>query len=112
MTGMSRDTGTRIAFDAHLSQSIMDILLTPRGTRVMRRAYGSDLPALIDAPMNGETLVDLFMGVAEALDRWEPRFTLSRVQVLAAAPGRLTLTLEGAVIGRSAPVALELELAA
>ncbi len=112
MTGMSRDTGTRIDFDAHLSQSIMDILLTPRGTRVMRRAYGSDLPALVDAPMNGETLVDLFMGVAEALDQWEPRFRLSRVQVLAAVAGRLTLSLEGTVTGRPAPVALELELAA
>jgi phage baseplate assembly protein W len=112
MTGMSRDTGARIDFDTHLSQSIMDILLTPIGTRVMRRSYGSEILALIDAPINGTTLVDLFMGVAEALDRWEPRFVLARVQVLAASPGRVTLALEGRVLGRPAPASFELELAA
>ncbi|MFN4058222.1 MAG: GPW/gp25 family protein [Roseinatronobacter sp.] len=110
MTGMSRNTGTRIDFETHLSQSIMDILQTPVGTRVMRRSYGSEIPALIDAPINGGTLVDLFMAVADALDRWEPRFSLSRVQVLAAAAGRLTLSLEGTVLGRPAPIALEMEL--
>jgi uncharacterized protein len=112
MTGMSRDTGTRIDFETHLSQSIMDILLTPIGTRVMRRSYGSDIPTLIDAPINGATMVDLFMGVAEALDAWEPRFVLARVQVISAIPGRVTLALEGTVLGRPAPASFELELAA
>lgn len=97
MSGLDRVTGRRMAPDAHLAQSIADILSTPTGTRVMRRDYGSDLPALIDAPINGETLIDVFQATAEALDRWEPRFRLRRVEVAAASAGRLSLALFGDV---------------
>ena len=76
-TGMNRHTGEAISGDAHLAQSILDILTTPVGTRVMLRDYGSDLPAILDQPMNGEMLVDAYLAAAEALDRWEPRIELS-----------------------------------
>lgn len=109
MTGMARNTGRRLSFDAHLAQSIADILGTPKGTRVMRREYGSDVPGLIDAPVNGGTVVDLFMAVAEAVGRWEPRLVLRRVEVLDAQPGQLTLALEGDVTGRQTQVQIELE---
>jgi uncharacterized protein len=100
LTGLSRSTARVIDLEAHLSQSIADILTTPIGTRVMRREYGSDLPLLIDAPMNGETMIDLFAATAEALDRWEPRFVLRRVQVEeATAGGTLALTLTGDIDG-------------
>jgi uncharacterized protein len=103
LTGLSRTTARIIDLDAHLSQSIADILTTPIGTRVMRRDYGSDLPLLIDAPMNGETMIDLFAATADALDRWEPRFTLRRVQASdASAGGTLSLTLTGDVAGVTA----------
>ncbi|HEN3606819.1 TPA: baseplate assembly protein, partial [Yersinia enterocolitica] len=39
--GMSRNTGQTITDADHISQSIADILITPVGSRVMRRAYGS-----------------------------------------------------------------------
>lgn len=95
MTGMSRTDGSRMTPAAHLEQSINDILTTPKGSRVIMREYGSDLPDLIDAPMNGETMVDIFAATAEALDRWEPRFLLERVQITEAAAGRVALELTG-----------------
>lgn len=107
MTGMARTTGTRLTFDAHLAQSIADILGTPKGTRVMRRDYGSDIPALIDAPINSETVVDLYQAVAESVGQWEPRLTLTRVQVLDATPGHLTLALDGEVTGRATSLTVE-----
>jgi hypothetical protein len=95
MIGLDRSTAATLDSDAHLAQSIADILFTPKGTRVMRRAYGSDLPALIDAPINGETIVDLYAAVAEALDLWEPRIRLTRVQLVeAAAEGRAGFVLD------------------
>jgi uncharacterized protein len=99
MSGLSRTTAQRLEFDAHLAQSIHDILTTPKGTRVMRRAYGSDLPLLIDAPINGETLIDLFAATAEAIATWEPRFTLRRVEVPEARAGHVSLLLSGEVNG-------------
>lgn len=97
MSGLDRNTGALMTPDAHLAQSIGDILTTPTGTRVMRREYGSDLPKLIDAPLNGETMVDVFAATAEALDRWEPRFRLRRVEVAAAQAGAVMLALYGDV---------------
>lgn len=90
---MSRHTGGALGLDAHLAQSVTDILTTARGSRVLRRDYGSDLPDLIDAPLNGATLVDIYAATADALDRWEPRLRLIRVAVEGAAAGRLTVTL-------------------
>ncbi|MDI5405236.1 thiamine pyrophosphate-binding protein, partial [Salmonella enterica subsp. enterica serovar Lubbock] len=42
---MNRNTGLAISDSEHISQSMRDILLTPVGSRVMRREYGSLLSA-------------------------------------------------------------------
>jgi len=72
MIGMNRHTGRKIEGAAHLAQSIHDILTTPKGSLVMLRDYGSDLPDVIDQPLNGETMIDAYLATAEALDLWEP----------------------------------------
>ncbi|WP_172678241.1 GPW/gp25 family protein, partial [Yersinia enterocolitica] len=50
--GMNRHAGQTITDSDHISQSIADILITPVGSRVMRRTYGSLLSELIDQPQN------------------------------------------------------------
>ena len=107
MSGLSATTARLLPEEQHLAQSINDILSTPLGSRVMRRDYGSDLPRLIDAPLNGETLVDLYAATAEAIDRWEPRFELRRVEVADAVAGKLSLTLTGEVLGLETVLAAE-----
>lgn len=96
MLGTDAATGAPLEGVAHLRQSIRDILITPVGSRVMRRDYGSELPRLVDAPLNGRTLVRLYAATARALARWEPRIAVTRVQAEAVADtGRVTLTVEG-----------------
>lgn len=41
--GMNRETGKALTGIEHIQQSIRDILVTPIGSRVMRRKYGSAL---------------------------------------------------------------------
>lgn len=104
MRGMSRSSGTAIEGDAHLVQSIGDILSTPIGTRVMLRDYGSLLPALIDGPFNAAHRLRLFAATALALLRWEPRLRLTRVSIERAdAPGQVRLEIEGERTDRPAP---------
>lgn len=91
--GVSAVTGRTITGDAHLRQSLADILATPIGTRVMRRDYGSRVPELLDAPINPAVVADLVASTAEAIYRWEPRVKLKRVIVSTAEAGRLTLDL-------------------
>lgn len=98
--GMSAVAGSAIAGDAHLRQSIADILSTPLGSRRMRLDYGSRVPELLDAPMNPGVVADLVATTAQAIRRWEPRVTLRRVAVRLAEAGRLTIDLVITVNGR------------
>lgn len=81
MRGMNAATGRALEGDAHLRQSIADILTTPLGSRVMRRDYGSLLFELVDQPWNALTRLRLYAAVALALSRWETRLRLRRVSV-------------------------------
>lgn len=95
MNGMSGTTGKLIAGVEHLHQSVQDILSTPIGSRVQRREYGSRLFELIDDPSHPDTVVEIYAAVAEALNRWEPRITVSKVKLVRAVPGVLEFILEG-----------------
>jgi len=95
MNGINKNTGKPLAGIDHLRQSIIDILTTPRGTRVMRRQYGSKLFELIDAPLNSDTVLFLYAAIAEALDKWEPRLKLKRIEIASitdSGTANLTLT--------------------
>jgi phage baseplate assembly protein W len=92
---MSRTTGKYLDDLEHLKQSIVDILTTPVGSRVMRREYGSNLFYLVDRPVNREFLQQIYAAVAEALERWEPRLNLKKVTVDEVRDGRITLSLSG-----------------
>jgi hypothetical protein len=95
MIGMNAATGKQLDALAHIRQSIAEILTTPIGSRVMRRAYGSEVPELIDQPLNGATQLRIYAATADAIQRWEPRISLSGVALAFNAQGAATLTLEG-----------------
>lgn len=96
MNGMNKIDGTALGGNAHLAQSIGDILTTPLGSRVMRRDYGSLLFDLIDQPINAAVRMLLHAATAIALRRWEPRIKLTRVSLSSGdANGSLTIIIEG-----------------
>lgn len=93
MQGMSCKTGEYLGDLDHLKQSIIDILTTPIGSRVMRRDYGSSLFRLIDRPVNKELFQQIYAAVAEALDNWEPRIKLEKIQVTEIKESRIKIDL-------------------
>lgn len=88
MTGRALD-----GFD-HVSQSIAVLLTTPKMSRVMRRHIGADMPRMVDAPINPNTVIDFYAAVADAL-RLEPRFKVSRMRVEGVTAGSIALLAEG-----------------
>jgi phage baseplate assembly protein W len=78
---MNRTTGGTITSLEHLHQSVADILTTPIGSRLMRRDYGCQVTELIDQPFNGATKLRAYAAIAIALLRWEPRLSITRVQL-------------------------------
>lgn len=111
MIGMDAVTGKRLEGDAHLAQSIGDILTTPIGSRVLRRDYGSALFELVDQPMNALGRLRVFAAVADALRRWEPRLRITRIALAGEDGARLAggafgLLLEGERTDDPAPTSL------
>lgn len=107
MLGINATTGKRIDGLEHLRQSIRDILTTPIGSRVMRRPYGSRLFELIDAPINRDTITDIYAATAEAILKWEKRIDLTQVKITSAEPGRIELTLYGNYLPDGQTVAID-----
>ena len=94
MRGMHAATGRALESAAHIAQSMRDILPTPIGSRVMRRDYGSQVPDLIDQPLNPATRLRTMSAAVTAIVRWEPRVRVSSVRFWIDASGKPVLDVE------------------
>ncbi len=95
MRGMNASTGKELEGLNHLKQSIVDILTTPIGSRVMRRDYGSRLLELVDKPINRDLTLEIYAAVAEALQKLEQRFKLEKVKITEVKEGEVNISLDG-----------------
>ena len=109
--GMSRNDGQAIADTDHLRQSVRDILLTPQGSRLARREYGSVLSAFIDQPQNPALRLQIMSVVYVALNRWEPRLTLDSITINGNFDGSMVVELTGHS-NNGAPVSLSVSTGA
>lgn len=91
--GLSARSARPIDGIDHLRQSILDILSTYPGERIMRPEYGSRVRDLIDRPINAQWLADLYFEVAHAIQRWEPRVRVLKVGAAMTQPGHVTIDL-------------------
>lgn len=107
MLGMNADGGGPLDGIAHVKQSIRDILTTRIGTRVMRRDYGSELPALVDRPINGHLTMELYAATAAALDAWEPRVRLEEINAVSVASGQVELDLRATYLPAGREITME-----
>lgn len=81
---------------ASVRQAILLLLTTVPGERVMRPDYGCHLNRLIFSPNDDTTAGLAIHWVRQALDRWEPRIVITRLDAERndADPGRLDIILE------------------
>jgi uncharacterized protein len=80
----------------HVRQSILLILQTARGERVMRPEFGAGLRKLIFSPLTAATAPLVAHEVKEALIRFEPRIEVLEVKVMddAKRPGVLLIDID------------------
>jgi len=91
--GLNSHTGSGVTDSDHISQSIRDILLTPKRTRVMRRDYGTSISDLLDDPLNPTMPLRLRAAVVMALSDQEPRVKVTAVNVSDITKGAATLSI-------------------
>ena len=106
-TGLDRDNGGEVSDMEHIRQSITDILTTPKGARVMRRNYGSDLVSLLDGPLTPALRMKVISATYSALDQWEPRLAISSVTATVT-EGRAVITIKGCRQDTQNPIAFSL----
>lgn len=106
MNGMSAKTGKSISGLDHFRQSVIDVLTTPIGSRIMRRDYGSRIPHLVDMPINGSQ-IDIFAAAADALNKWEPRFLLESIKARNPKPSVLEISVYGQYLPDGQPISIE-----
>lgn len=104
MNSMNAMTAAPINGIDHLEQSIRDILTTPVGSRVMRRDYGSQLPQLIDQPINDMLVGKMQVAIATALSNHEPRVRFNSVSVEPIGNGNISVNLSGYYIAENRPI--------
>ncbi|MGR5944640.1 GPW/gp25 family protein [Enterobacter sp. C4G1] len=109
--GMSQRNGKTITDTDHLRQSVRDILVTPQGSRIARREYGSLLSVLIDQPQNPALRLQIMSAVYMALSRWEPRLTLDSITISSNFDGSMVVDLTG-LRNNGAPVSLSVSTGA
>jgi phage baseplate assembly protein W len=87
MAGMNRDTGQFLDGWLHVVQSIMLIITTAYGERMLRRWFGSAIPHLLGENLTTPTVVRFFAALIAALEvretdtglPREPRFKITRI---------------------------------
>ncbi len=108
--GMNRNTGLGISDTEHISQSMRDILLTPVGSRVMRREYGSLLSALIDMPQNPALRLQIMVACYSAIQKWEPRIRLTAISFETGDAGEMYVDITGVRTDTGASVSTTVSL--
>jgi phage baseplate assembly protein W len=58
---------------------VRDILVTPVGSRVMRREYGSLLSQMIYQPQTPALRLQIMAACYSAIQKWEPRVDLATI---------------------------------
>lgn len=108
-SGINKETGKSLEGWQHVQQSIAVILTTPIGSRVMRRDFGSEVPALVDRPMTSQNILAVYAATANALtprkvgNYWygEPRFRLRQCNLIEAdESGLISLDIGGDYLPR------------
>ncbi|MFC6016056.1 GPW/gp25 family protein [Plantactinospora solaniradicis] len=81
---ISRSGAVRLVGGAEeIDAAIRMILSTVPGERVMRPEFGCAIWDLVFAPLTAGTLGLIEQVVREAIERWEPRIVLDRVEAVA-----------------------------
>jgi len=95
-TAISRAGSVRLVSGSEeLAAAIRMILSTVPGERVMRPEFGCDVWSLVFSPLNPGTLGLMEHAVREAIERWEPRIVLDRVDAVPdQATGRVLIEID------------------
>lgn len=108
--GMHGTSGRALTDINHIRQSVTDILLTPQGSRPMRRAYGSLLSELMAQPQSEALRLQIMAACYSAILAWEPRITLTGITFNTTYDGKMVVDITGTRIDTPGALALSISV--
>ncbi|HHG4777643.1 TPA: hypothetical protein ACPWIL_006079 [Pseudomonas aeruginosa] len=110
--GTDRNTGRLISGAPYLWQRLADVIATPIGSLVGRRAFGSRLFELLDRNVDSAFYMDAYVRLAEAINNKAnglDDFRLSTMRVDQPTPHHVEIFISGHLLddGQLVPVELE-----
>lgn len=95
-TGLDRNTGGTATDWAHVLQSLDVIFTTRFGERVLREWFGSAVPGLLGQNLTTQDVVPFFAAMAAAVEMWEPRYRITKIDVIEITrTGRMQIYMDG-----------------
>lgn len=95
-TGLDRYTGGTATDWAHVLQSLEVIFTTRFGERVIREWFGSTVTGLLGQNLTTQDVVPFFSAVCAAIEMWEPRYRVTKIDILEVSrTGRMSFYLDG-----------------
>ena len=108
--GMNQTNGQAISGVAELQQRIARLFRTRKGSLLIRRNYGSNLPRLVDGKVTEAFRVDLYAETAAALadpaNEINDEFRLRQVR-MHYKDGDVSLDLDGELVASGEPITME-----
>ena len=105
--GIAADTGLveRVSYEPDIQQSILIILSTAKGERVMRPDFGCGIHDLVFAAVTAQLVAQIQATVTDALRTYEARIEVRRVEVETGqlALGRLDVVIDYEVRATNQP---------
>lgn len=93
---VDHETGAYIQGWARIRQSIVTILTTRLKTRLMRLWWGSSFQDMQDKPGNQQTFMDGIVAAIQAVNRYEPEFKITSVEITNRSPdGSVRIKING-----------------
>lgn len=119
MTGTTSDTRNwqvsisnptaRVEGAEDIAQCIYIILNTIPGSDPLRPAFGSGIYRYIDAPTN-KVEPRLVYEAITAIERWEPRVTVTRCRLVGNGPAGRSLQIEATAIASAAQMTISVKI--
>jgi phage baseplate assembly protein W len=88
MASMEPRTGREVRDLAEISQSVAQIVTTPKGSRVMQREFGFEADEIQDTPGHPSRAITIIAVMADAISRWENRVAVENITVTPGYDGR------------------------
>ncbi|WP_342361404.1 GPW/gp25 family protein [Terrarubrum flagellatum] len=81
MAGVDRETGRSLDGWDHVVQSLFVLFTTFFGELVMRRWFGTNVPAILGRNAGVSLLVRFFSAIITGIELFEPRFRVKKITV-------------------------------